>query len=112
MKKNTIKSEPFKNFKTSLNIRNNPTPETKSKNPTVFLFSEDEENTKNNNKERYVKIRIIGKDETNHQQDEDVKENSIDYGDLNDNVAEDSNDEEKINEYNVACNNHNNKYNN
>ena len=73
MKKNTIKSEPFKNFKTSLNIRDNPTPETKSKNPTVFLFSEDEENTKNNNKERYVKIRIIGKDETNHQQDEDVK---------------------------------------
>ena len=95
MKKNTIKSEPFKNFKTSLNIRNNPTPETKSKNPTVFLFSEDEENTKNN-----------------HQQDEDVKENSIDYGDLNDYVAEDSNDEEKINEYNVASNNHNNKYNN
>ena len=112
MKKNTIKSEPFKNFKTPLNTRNNPTPETKSKNPTVFLFSEDEENTKNNNKERYVKIRIIGKDETNHQQDEDVKENSIDYGDLNDNVAEDSNDEEKINEYNVASNNHNNKYNN
>ena len=112
MKKNSIKSEPFKNFKVSSNKRNDSTPETKSKNPTIFLFSENEENTKNNNDERYVKIGIISKDETNHQQDEDVKENSIDYGDLNDNVAEESNDEEKINEYNVVSNNHNNKYNN